>query len=278
MNDELSIYDNIKIPDELSSVVDSAIHRSAKKMRDTSLMPYSIVSFGLIVCLMFALSVNLSPGIAQAVSNVPLLNTLAKIVTIVSYETFDPSSHIKVTIPVLVDSQNEELEKSVNESISSKINELVSTSKQFAHDFYTLSLEANPEQTEFFPFIIDIDYDIYAQTDEFVSFSISKTETYATSSTEKFYYNIDLKTGTSLTLPQLLGTNFKEIINPIVTAEIANREQADEEQMFFKGEDGFTSVRDDQPFYLTPEKEVVIIFNEYEIAPGYMGIIEFKIK
>ena len=43
------------------------------------------------------------------------------------------------------------------------------------------------------------------------------------------------------------------------------------------GIQGFTSIRDGQPFYLGVDGNPVVMFEEYEIAPGYMGIQEFEI-
>ena len=41
--------------------------------------------------------------------------------------------------------------------------------------------------------------------------------------------------------------------------------------------DLFTTIKADQNFYITEEGKLVIVFDEYEVAPGYMGIVEFEI-
>lgn len=39
----------------------------------------------------------------------------------------------------------------------------------------------------------------------------------------------------------------------------------------------FKHIQPDQTFYITEDHKLVISFDEYEVAPGYMGVTEFKI-
>ena len=39
----------------------------------------------------------------------------------------------------------------------------------------------------------------------------------------------------------------------------------------------FQSVREDSTFYVNEKGNLVIVFDEYEVAPGYMGSVEFEI-
>jgi hypothetical protein len=56
--------------------------------------------------------------------------------------------------------------------------------------------------------------------------------------------------------------------------------KGDEDKVYFLDDDmadSFTSIKEDQSFYINSEGKLVISFNEYEVAPGYMGIVEFTI-
>ncbi|MRG87107.1 DUF3298 and DUF4163 domain-containing protein [Salinibacillus xinjiangensis] len=68
--------------------------------------------------------------------------------------------------------------------------------------------------------------------------------------------------------------DYKEVINDMVKKEIEDRRAKGES--FFEGEEGFQSVTDEQKFYLE-ENQLVLAFDEYEIAPGYMGTQTFSI-
>lgn len=39
----------------------------------------------------------------------------------------------------------------------------------------------------------------------------------------------------------------------------------------------FEAIKEDQNFYLNEEGQIVICFDEYEVAPGYMGLVEFAV-
>jgi len=84
-------------------------------------------------------------------------------------------------------------------------------------------------------------------------------------------YNYDLKTGQQMTLKDVFGpeTDYKQIINQEIRKQIEQRKQD-----FF--EDEFKSITDRQNFYLE-DKNLVIYFDLYEIAPYSTGIPEFRI-
>lgn len=41
--------------------------------------------------------------------------------------------------------------------------------------------------------------------------------------------------------------------------------------------DDFTGITGTENFYFNPDGELVIVFDEYTVAPGYMGVVEFVI-
>src|SRR5699024_7795765 len=49
------------------------------------------------------------------------------------------------------------------------------------------------------------------------------------------------------------------------------------EKMYFEGEEGFKSIKDDQSFYINESKNLVIAFQMYDIAPRSSGYPEFEI-
>jgi hypothetical protein len=56
----------------------------------------------------------------------------------------------------------------------------------------------------------------------------------------------------------------------------------DENKIYFiKSEDepsGFDKITDETNFYINENGGVVIVFDEYEVAPGYMGVVEFNVS
>ena len=108
---------------------------------------------------------------------------------------------------------------------------------------------------------------------------IMKSETLASAYTEMYFYNIDIETGKNLNLRDVLGSNYKEIVDEAIYEEIEERSKNPENIYFKKGEGGFEGIENEyQKFYINSEGKVVIVFEKYEIAPGYMGIQEFIIN
>ncbi|HOF03236.1 MAG TPA: DUF3298 and DUF4163 domain-containing protein [Atribacterota bacterium] len=91
-------------------------------------------------------------------------------------------------------------------------------------------------------------------------------------------YNIDVEKSAIMEIKDLFkeGVDFKSIINEEISAQIGEQEK-DENLIYFSGEEGFNSISDDQDFYIQ-DNNLVILFQRYEIAPGYMGTPEFKIS
>lgn len=124
------------------------------------------------------------------------------------------------------------------------------------------------------------------QQNDILSFVITTTESQASTSVKKYYYNIDLKTGQSLTLQGLLGNDYEKIVNASIHNQIKQRMSTDENQIFFgfseddkeMGIEGFTGITNNQSFFINEKGNVVITFPQFEIAPGYMGIPEFEIQ
>ena len=60
---------------------------------------------------------------------------------------------------------------------------------------------------------------------------------------------------------------------------IAADEAANPEEQYFHDEmiPGFESIEEDQDFYINEAGNPVLIFEKYEIAPGYMGQPEFEV-
>jgi hypothetical protein len=47
--------------------------------------------------------------------------------------------------------------------------------------------------------------------------------------------------------------------------------------MFYEDDEAFQSVSPNQQFYITNNSKLTIVFDEYAIAPGYMGMVYFEI-
>ncbi len=71
------------------------------------------------------------------------------------------------------------------------------------------------------------------------------------------------------------NTDYQNFINERIKKEIQIRK--DKGISYFEGEEGFQSVTEDQSFYFDNDS-LVILFDQYSIAPGYVGIPTFTIS
>lgn len=86
-------------------------------------------------------------------------------------------------------------------------------------------------------------------------------------------YNYSLTTGKEILLNDLFNNiiDYKKIINTYIETYI--KENKD---LFFKGEEGFKGIKNNQNYYITNDS-LVVYFKIYEIAPYYVSIPKFKI-
>jgi predicted secreted protein len=91
--------------------------------------------------------------------------------------------------------------------------------------------------------------------------------------TERRPYNIDLSNGQDLALKDLFTSNYdySNVINKEIKQQIANNKEN-----YFEDDMGFQGISKDQNYYLQ-DGALIIVFQQYEIAPYAAGIPEFKI-
>lgn len=240
-------------PEELSFMVRAAIREGDRQRKHRRTLRRSLAT-ALASCACFVLLVNGSPSFAQAVYEVPVLGSLARIVTVT------------------------ELEQKINQEISTRIQAVIAEAEERARETKEAYVATGGDPKDYMPVIIDVDYEVKCQTDQYLSFVVEKTETRASAYTEFYTYNIDLETGKELTLRDLLGPNWMEIVNTQVAQQIEERSQ-DPDNMYWTAEQGgFQGIEADQPFYLNEEGLPVVVFEKYELGPGSMGSQEFVIQ
>ena len=269
-------YQSTELPPELSFAVASALREGERRRARRRAIRRSLGG-GLAACLCFCLLVNGSPAFAAALADVPVLGQLARIVTVESYQINDRDHLIDVRLPALTDTGDTDLEQRINTEIRKSIDQVLDEAEERARETREAFVATGGKAEDFMPIIIDVDYEVKCSNGQYLSFVITKTETLASAYTEYYLYNLDLTTGTELTLPDLLGPDWREQCDEAVRSGIA-RSELEGGVFFAPGEGGFKTVSDDQKFFLNADGEVVLLFEKYELAPGYMGAQEFTVS
>lgn len=268
INDLKKEYMDIKIPENLDDVVKESI----KKVDRKSIVNKKIIGSAAVLAIVFG--INISPAFADVVSDIPIVGNIVKLVTVKNYTLKKNNVEADIKVPAIEGLENKQLEENLNE-------EFIKNGKKI----YEELIEEFPSINNQLKYV-GSDYKIKADNDSFLSIEIIKEEIQASSYTTKKHYTIDKNKQIVLTLPMLFeGDNYiEEISNDIKAQMIENMKKDSNLTYFLEADeneeviDSFDKIKENQDFYINNDGNLVICFNQYEVAPGYMGTLEFIIS
>lgn len=265
-------YNNIIIPKELDQMVKETIQKEKRKKH--FITSFSAVAATLII---FTSSLNLSSTFAESMGQIPVIKDIASILTFRSYEKATEEITSDVTVPT-VTIESASIDEYINETIESKVKELLDEAQLRAEEYKEAYLDTGGTEAGYKEknMKVTVDYELFSQDDQYLSFRVFTHETLAAVYSENLYFTIDLKEKQLVTLQDLLGHDY---INIMTTSVVASIEQAVKkgETMYF--EDYLSpdfKVREDIDFYIK-DHELFIVFQKYELAAGAAGRLEFNI-
>lgn len=273
------IYDDISIPSELSDRVQAGIRKGrAYYQRRRSRAVRRWIGIAACFCLMLA-GLNLSPALAKAAANVPVLGGLFQVLTFADYDKTEGGIDYSITVPE-VEAESMLAEK-VNAAIQEKVDQHLAKAQQDWADYREAFLATGGTEEEWAGRKMDviIDYEIKSRTEDRVSFIVSFAEGWVSSQEERYYYNLDFAEGRDLRLRDFLGEDWISVCNASIQRQIDESVNADGSTLFFApGEGGFTTVDENTDFYVREDGKVVVCFPKYSIAAGAAGNLEFVIQ
>ena len=228
----------------------------------------------------FLILPNTSASIAHAMEQIPIIGQLVEVVTFRDYTYETDRNMADIEVPeIKLDDQaaegevKENLERSTEE-INAEIQKI--TSELIAE------FEANLEYEEGYQDVI-VQSEILATEEEYFTLKLICYQGAGSGYQWNYYYTIDLNTGERLQLKDIFAegavyiTPFRENIK-----ELMREQMAADETIYSWLEDeieewNFKAITDETSFYLNDKGNVVIGFDEGEVAPMYMGTVEFEI-
>lgn len=270
-------YENTPIPPELGERVQAGIRQGRANRRKRRFL-HRAASCAACFALMLA-ALNLSPTLAQAAADVPVLGGLFRVMTFVQYGKSEDGINYEVSIPKV--EAGGDLAETVNAAIQERVDLHMERARQDWEDYKDAFFATGGTEEEWGGREMDVyvGYEIKSQTDTRVSFTVTLAEGWVASMEECYYYNLDFAEGRSLTLQDLLGEDWVQICNDAINEQIAASVDSEGFTFFFTPEDGgFTTVNEDTAFYIREDGVPVVSFPRYEIAAGAAGIPEFPIE
>ena len=231
------VYEAIKVPNELNYVVNKAILDKKKKKK--SVLIYVKYAVTTVACtfLTFIFMLNVNSSFATNISEIPIIGDMAKVFTIKEVNEEDKTKLINAKVPALENTGNTELEKRINYEIMLKMNEILEEAEKRAAEYKEAVIETGGNEYDYQPINIQIDYKVGYSNDKVVSFMISKSETLANAYTEIYFYNVDIETGKKLNLRDVLGNEYKQIVDTTIYKEIEERSK-NPDNIYFTADEG----------------------------------------
>ena len=229
--------------------------------------PVRAVLTGVFLCCFL---LNCMPTLAQALEAVPVLGHVVRVVDLRSYSLSWGSTGISVSGPVLEgdDQATDEIEQQKEEFVR-QMEELFTWYAARKYQGYVAA---------------DITYTVVRDDEALFILRFDATLNAGGSVEYSRYITLDQQTGQVLTLADFFQpeSNYIFPISREIKAQMAEQMKAGEGDYFLPGgiwpdEDCFQSIEADQNFYIDDSGRLVIVFEEYEVAPGSMGTPEFVI-
>ena len=267
-------YNNIEIPKELDDVINDAFKESEDKkiennkkdwrrnMKNMKKWYASAAAVGLII-----VSVNASSTFATSLENIPVIGNIIKIVNFNNYRINKDGMDVSISLPE-VSSDSKDLEYKLNKEFEKEGKEAY---KKYEAEVAKLEKEGKTTHKS-----ADIWSETIAENDKTVSIAIYNTEIEASAATSRKIYNINKEDKTVLTLEGMFGNNdYVDVLSKNILSQMKERTKKDSNDVYFV--DNTFKIKKDQPFYINDKGELVICFDEYEVAPGSAGLVEFVI-
>ena len=274
-------YEEIKVPENMKERMEASIERAKmekKKVKKVKLWK-TCASAAAVLAIVLVLP-NTSQTAAAAMQQIPLLGNLFKITTVREYQVDEERNMANVNVPQVEvqdttdgntdadrAAQAKESADAINFDIEEETNKLIDEFKE------SMKNEEGYQD-------IYIDSKVLTDNDRLFSLELILYQGAGSGYEQHKHYTVDKLTGKELTLKDLCGNDYVDTISEEVKKQMREQMAADENVKYWLDDPdvpewNFDKIAEDQDFYVDAEGHVVICFNEYDVAPGSMGCVEF---
>ena len=207
---------------------------------------------------------NVSPAAAAALEDVPVLGAIVRVVTFRNYVYDDGFHSADVSVPEL---EGDKAAQAVNEQVQVWTDRLM---EQFQE---TCQAELGREGY----LGLDVTSAVVTDSDTWFTLRVDAVETRASGYQFSRFYHIDKAADRVAILGDLFreDADWSAVLTREVRRQMEERMAADSGASYFPEE--LTEIGPEQNFYFNESGELVLVLDEYTIAPGSMGMPEFTI-
>lgn len=264
---------------QLHQKIKDAKQIDSKKQKQTGNIKFVAVSTAAVIGI-FIILPNTLGIIAHAMEQIPIIGELVKVVTFRDYEYEADRNMADIEIPeIKPESQtgHDALQENLNrttEEINAEIQEIT--------DNLIKEFEANLKKEYSYQNII-VKSEILTTTPEYFTLKLICYQGAGSGYQWNYFYTIDLNTGKRLKLKDIFkeGADYITPISENIKIQMQEQMNADDNVYYWLNDEisewNFEAITDETSFYLNEKGNVVIGFNEGDVAPMYMGTVEFEI-
>ena len=274
-------YEEIKVPENMKERMEASIERAKMEKRKVKKIKLwkTCASAAAVLAIVLVLP-NTSQTAAAAMQQIPLLGNLFKITTVREYQVDEERNMANVKVPQVEvqdategntdadrAAQAKESADAINFDIEEETNKLIDEFKE------SMKNEEGYQD-------IYIDSKVLTDNDRLFSLELILYQGAGSGYEQHKHYTVDKLTGKELTLKDLCGNDYVDTISEEVKKQMKEQMATDESVKYWLDDPdvpewNFDKIAEDQDFYVDAEGHVVICFNEYDVAPGSMGCVEF---
>lgn len=285
-------YEEIRMSDSQVDAFKQTIERAKKDNRKSGfkgVWKYATAAVAAVL-LTFIILPNTSAGIAHAMGNIPLIGNVVKVVTFRDYDYESERQHADIDVPQLattditaeggeayVGNEAEPVAYTLKETTDEINNEIEVLTNEIIDEF-----EAGLQKEQGYQEVV-VSHEVVCTTDQYFTLKIMHYMGSGSGTQWNYYYTIDLTTGERIRLQDLfvVGVDYMTPINEEIVRQMREQMTADEDKHYWLDEEiaewNFKSITEETQFYMNESGNIVISFDEGEVAPMYMGVVTFEI-
>ena len=223
---------------------------------------------------------NTSASVAYAMGQIPVIGPLVEAVTFRDYKYESDRNNADIRVPEIRlgdQAKNNDTQKKLENTTEEINTEIQKITDQLVKEF-----EDNLAHEEGYQNVV-VNSEVLTATEDYFTLKLNCYQGAGSGYQFNYYYTIDLNTGKRLQLKDLFreDADYITAISKNIRKQMKKQMAEDENVIYWLDNEirewNFKNITDKTSFYLNREGNLVISFNEGDVAPMYMGIVEFEI-
>ena len=272
-------YRKIPVPAEMKERLEAGIARAeAEKRRRSKMGRKKKVGFRIAAAVaaaaaLFVVLPNTGADVAHAMGSLPVVGKLFQAVTFRDYQYESDRFDADVEVPQIVadDVESTEAVEQINFDIEKVTNQLI--------EEFQASADTGEGHGS-----LEIHHETVTDNENYFTLKLSIYQGAGSGYESYKFYTVDKRTGEQVQIGDLFreGSDYNQLLSENIKDQMRARMAEDEMNMYWVDyedmpEMNWEGLKEEQNFYFDESGNLVVAFDEYEVAPGYMGAQEFTV-